>query len=392
MILGTGYGQLPLIEACKRAGFYSIGVDANNESLGASKVDVFFHVDIKDTKKVLKIAKKESINAAVTMQSDLPVPTIGKINDELSLKGVSNEAAIICSNKDLTRKLLTEKGIKQPKYFVTTCIQDATNAAKQIGFPCIVKSPDSSASRGVTKVKSATEVSSAYEEAYRHSRSKKIIVEEYIEGVEIGAQTFSQNGECIYCFIHNDTVSENGYMVPTGHSYPSNQKSINYSKLKEDIGNALAAIGLDNGPSNIDLIAKKNGDIFIIEIGARIGATCLPELTSIYTGINWVELTIKNALGIKHLPVIIDEQPCAARILEAPGDGYLKEINFLYELDDYSKYNPIIEITARLGDKVSVLRKGTDRIGRIVVEAEDVDQAEHIVNELYEKIEFIVKE
>lgn len=35
MIVGTGYGQLPLIDACKKLGYYSIGIDFNERSMGA---------------------------------------------------------------------------------------------------------------------------------------------------------------------------------------------------------------------------------------------------------------------------------------------------------------------------------------------------------------------
>lgn len=390
MIVGTGYGQLPLIDVCKRLGYYSIGIDFNKDSSGAKLVDKFYHVDVKDIPSVLTIARSENIDGIVTMQSDLPVPTIGMVNQELGLIGVSYETAMICSNKDQTRVALAKHGVTQPEFFTVHNSKEAEDAAESIGYPCIIKAPDSSGSRGVTKVNALSDVQTAYKEACLYSRSGKILVEQFIEGIEIGAQTFSQDGECLYCLIHNDTLCDNGFMVPNGHSYPFNQVSIDEKAVQDRIAQALKAVGLLNGPANIDLIVTVDGDVHIIEIGARVGATCLPELTSIYTGLSWEELVIENALANKHELRDIRGRACAAYVLEAPRDGVLDALVYNYDINDYSAYNPIVEVTVQIGDKVSLLRKGTDRIGRVVTEAETVEEAEKIALEIKSKIEFVV--
>ncbi|MBC5832145.1 ATP-grasp domain-containing protein [Vibrio metschnikovii] len=390
MIVGTGYGQLPLIDACKELGYYSIGVDFDLDSMGASLVDKFYNVDIKDILGVLNLARSENIDGIVTMQSDLPVPTIGMVNQELGLTGVTYQTAMVCSNKDKTRLSLQKHGVTQPKFLIVRSVEDAFSAAEKIGYPCIIKSPDSSGSRGVTKVNHSRDVPFAFKEACEYSRSGEILVEQFIEGIEIGAQTFSQEGECVYCLIHNDTLCENGYLVPNGHSYPFNQISIDELAVKKSIGQALKAVGLLDGPANIDLIVTPEGSVHIIEIGARVGATCLPELTSIYTGLSWEKLVIQNALGDKHTPQEIKGTACAAYVLEAPKDGILTDINYDYDLSDYSAYSPIIEVTAKIGDEVRIFRKGTDRVGRVVVKAETVEEAEKIALELKSKIELVV--
>ncbi|MEZ9665369.1 acetyl-CoA carboxylase biotin carboxylase subunit family protein [Vibrio cyclitrophicus] len=390
MIVGTGYGQLPLIEACNKLGYFSIGVDFNKDSMGADLVDKFFHADVKDIPAVLDIARSENIDGIVTMQSDLPVPTIGMVNQDLDLTGVTYKTAMICSNKDQTRVALKQHDVTQPLFSIVHSLKEATDAAEKMGYPCIIKAPDSSGSRGVTKVKSLSDVETAFQEACQYSRSGKILVEQFIEGIEIGAQTFSQDGSCIYCLIHNDTLCNNGFLVPNGHSYPFNQISIDETLVQDGIAKALNAVGLLDGPANIDLIVTAEGAVHIIEIGARVGATCLPELTSIYSGLSWEKLVIDNALGNKHEPQDIKGRACAAYVLEAPRDGVLKSVNYDFVLDDYSSYSPIIEVTVKKGDKVGILRKGTDRIGRVVTEAETVEEAERIALELKSKIEFIV--
>src|SRR5690606_20522239 len=182
---------------------------------------------------------------------------------------------------------------------------------------------DSSGSRGVIKVNSIEEVSAAFTEALSFSRGEEILVEEFIEGLEFGAQTFSVEGHCELVLLHNDTMSNPPYMIPIGHSFPfeqiSEDKCIN---AIEDIKKAVESLGINDGPANVDLILdKKNNKVKVIEVGARIGATCLPELVKYHTGIDWVEATIKSALGEKVNLAIQKEEPVAAIIIESPNDG-----------------------------------------------------------------------
>ena len=131
--------------------------------------------------------------------------------------------------------------------------------------------------------------------------------------------------------------------------------------------------------------------MYIIEIGARVGATCLLELTSRHTGLDWTNLIIKSCLGkLNHL-LVAERNPCAAQILQSPKDGKLVDINFNLDLKKFSNFDPDVEITAKIGQNVSLLRKGTDRIGKVVVSADSLNNAESICNEIISKIEFKVE-
>ena len=125
-------------------------------------------------------------------------------------------------------------------------------------------------------------------------------------------------------------------------------------------------MGIKDGPSNIDLIFDKDGNPRIIEVGARIGATCLPELVLYYKGIDFTRAAVQIACGMKPDLSTKFSQPCAAFILESRQDGVMKS----YKISDDLRNNPNIlewEITSKPGQTVSRLRKGTDRIGKIVV-------------------------
>lgn len=390
MIVGAGLGQLPAILTAQRMGLKVVCVDKNPQALGMQYANVALSLDVIDVDGILHAAKENKIDGIMTMQSDLPVKTVGAVVSALNLPGVDKETAENCSNKIKTRECLADHNVSQPKFFVVNSVEQATEAVLEIGLPAIIKTADNSGSRGVVKINDLNDMEKSFKEAMAYSRAGKLLVEEYIEGIEFGAQAFSIDGECKRVFFHNDTMSRPPSMVPIGHSFPCNLEETKLEKAKYEVAHSLEALGVTDGPSNIDLILKKNGDVKIIEIGARIGATCLPELVSYFTGIDWVEAAILTAIGKIPDLSIRTQRPCAALVLEASTDGTLLGFkipeNVKTDLDLLE-----IELTAKIGDPVNKLRKGTDRIGKIFVKGRTLQQAEKKAIFLKSQVDIYVK-
>lgn len=389
LIIGAGFGQVPAILKAKELGIEVISVDKNPNAIGVSLVDDFFEIDVVDRDAILELVIKEKVQGVMTMQSDLPVPIIGYINDKMGFSGVSYDTAINCSIKNKTREVLDQNKVAQPKFKVVKNRKEVLEAIKTLDYPVIIKSCDSSGSRGVTKVKSIGDINNAIIEVKNNTRQKEFLVEEFIEGIEFGAQAFSVNGKCEIVLLHNDSLSSGDYMIPVGHSFPSFLNERKRNDAIKIIKSCVEALRIENGPSNIDLIFDKNdGRVKIIEVGARIGATCLPELVDIFIGESWVEKSIINALGGQVLFNKLNRQACAAVILESPRDGIIKEIVIpedIYNLEGLRE----LELTVKVGDEVNILRKGTDRIGKVVGVGNNYEEAEKLVDKIKSMIKFI---
>lgn len=125
----------------------------------------------------------------------------------------------------------------------------------------------------------------------------------------------------------------------------------------------------------IDLIMTSSGSK-IIEIGARMGSTCLPELTTIYSRIDVVDVAIEMAMGHElNLAEKEKKQPCAALLIRSPKDGRLK----LAEVQHDSLSDPrlvAVRWDKKKGDKVREFKVGPDRISEIIVTADSCREAE----------------
>lgn len=374
MVIGAGLGQLPAIRSAKAMGLRVVALDRNPDALGMAEADVALVVDVTDHEGAIRAGQEYDIDGVMTMQSDLPVPTVGAVVDALGLPGVGLEVGARCSNKIEARQRFAVAGVPQPAFGVATDAVAAVEVAREVGFPCVVKAADSSGSRGVTRVDTSDEVPAAFDEARRWARDDRILMEGFVDGVEIGAQGFSVDGRCVRVWVHDDMVSPPPYMIPTGHAYPSSLEPSVLAAAEEACARAVDALGIPIGPTNIDLILSSDGVPMIIEIGARIGATCLPELTTHYTGTDWVATSIRAALGEAPDLTPSASRPVAAYILEAPADGLLKRWTFPEHLRD----SPGLvewEVTAGIGEEVNLLRKGTDRIGKVMATGDSLEEA-----------------
>ena len=390
LICGGGFGQVPAIDAARKLGIRSVVVDRNADAPGMTLADFAEAVDIVDIEGVIAVARRHGVGGAMTLQSDIGVPTVGAVTDALGLKGNGRAVADRCSNKIETRHALAAAGVPQPRYAVAESEAGAVEAARQIGFPCVVKAPDSSGSRGVVKARAEGDIAAAYAEARRYSRIGRVLVEEFIAGFETGAQAFSLDGACVSVQVHNDFMSPPPFMIPVGHSFPSSLPGDVLARVEDAVASCVEALGIAWGPSNIDLILREDGTPAIIEVGARLGATCLPELVTCYTGSDWVSAAVLAAFGRPADLSSRHRQPCAAYILQAPADGILAAVQLPQDMLSHEDVLEF-EVTAAIGEQVSRLRKGTDRIGKIVTKGKSAAEAEALAVAIAGAVRFDVK-
>ena len=99
----------------------------------------------------------------------------------------------------------------------------------------------------------------------------------------------------MYC--HNDTATEKPNCTPIGHYFPAKLIDKEIRLTEKIVAKAINALGIVDAVANIDLMLVDE-EPYIIEIGARIGATCLPENIGYYLGCDVYEC-----------PALLDQPP-----------------------------------------------------------------------------------
>ncbi len=99
---------------------------------------------------------------------------------------VSKEAVKICINKDLTKKYLTEAGVKTPQGEVfngDNGDDEIMEYAEQLGYPVVLKPTDGTGGVGViANIKNAEEMQQALQYVRGQLKNENVIVEKYFQG------------------------------------------------------------------------------------------------------------------------------------------------------------------------------------------------------------------
>ncbi|MCK0103837.1 cyanophycin synthetase [Pseudohalocynthiibacter sp. F2068] len=94
-------------------------------------------------------------------------------------------AVELSCDKEDTHNLLNDLGLPVPHQRMVYSAQEAVRAAKSIGHPVVVKPLDANHGRGVSiDLNTDEEVSTAFDEAKAHSKSRSILVESFVTGFD----------------------------------------------------------------------------------------------------------------------------------------------------------------------------------------------------------------
>ncbi|MEF2920367.1 MAG: ATP-grasp domain-containing protein [Acutalibacteraceae bacterium] len=387
IILGAGTYQVPLIKQAKKMGIYTIVVSIKGNYPGFKLADKVYYENTTDYEAILKIAEDEKIDGIVTAGTDVAVITIGKVCDKLNLCGLSEKAATIASNKLLMKTEYEKYGVRTARFRkVGFNIDDVVKATKELNYPLIFKAVDTSGSRGIIKVEAPEDINSAVEIVKNATRLEYFIIEEFITGIEYGAQAFVLDNKLQFCLPHGDYVFKGNTGVPIGHFAPYQLSDQIVEDTKLQLTNAIKAMGLNNCAINADFILSDD-KVYVLELGGRSGATCLAELVSIYYDYNYYEKLILASLG--EFPTFESDKsiPNASHLIMSDKTGELVSIS-----NNNSPNENIaeIQIDYNVGDKVKKFNVGPDRIGHIITKGNTLEEAVNTLDNAMKNISLSV--
>lgn len=291
LILGVSTVQMEAIVELKKMGVETFACAKAKDGPGAEVADHFEIIDILDINKISNYIIKNNIDVVYSVGSDLAMPIIGKLSEDLHLPHfVSSSIAKICNNKDLMRITLGD----DCKGNVPFQILDSSSIIPKMNFPYIMKPSDSQGQRGIILVNSHQEFKQNFNVVKSFSRSGKIILEKYIDGPELSVNGYIVNGNLDF-FVVSERVT---WPQHTGlihkHIVSSTNQSIGDTNiLKEIVEHSCKRIGIENGPVYFQ-IKIENGTPYIIEMTPRLDGCHMWKLIEYYSGVNLLRLALNH--------------------------------------------------------------------------------------------------
>lgn len=330
VIIGANDFQDQLILKAKSLGYETHVFAWEDGAVGKKHADFFYPVSIVEKEEILEKCREISPAGVCSIASDLASITVNYVAQGLGLPCNKTENNLIQTNKYAMRQALSDAGVPCPKFLHTGCEIDE-RGLEGFSFPIIVKPTDRSGSRSIMKLNSPEGLKEAVAAACEVSFEKKAIIEEYLEGEEYSMETISYRGEHHYLATTKKFTTGAPHFIETGHREPSGLDDEILEKAKQTVQKALCALRIENSAGHSEFKVSPDGEIRIIEIGARMGGDCIgSDLVYLSTGNDFVKMVIDVACGIEPT-------------LSARKEEKTAEVRFLFDENDLRELDKIKE-------------------------------------------------
>lgn len=359
-ILGASYLQQPLVEKANQMGIETHCFAWDNDlAICKSIANFFYPISVLEKEQILAKCLEIGINGITTIATDICVPTIAFVAENMKLVSNSYLSAIIATNKAKMRTAFEKANVNSPKSF---CIENSDLfEASKFNYPLIVKPTDRSGSRGVSKVYNTSELKNAVERSLQESLEKKVVIEEFIEGVEVSVESISWQGKHHILTITDKVTTGEPYFVELEHHQPSLLASEIQDEIKKETIKALNALEIQYGASHSEFKITAEGKVYAIEVGARMGGDFIgSDLVFLSTGYDFVKGVLEVALGEFNKPIVSNNMFSGVFFLSKETEHYLDYFIHTNEFDYKKKY---------VQTELKNIKESNDRSGYLIYQA-----------------------
>jgi predicted ATP-grasp superfamily ATP-dependent carboligase len=193
-------------------------------------------------------------------------------------------------------KIASKLGISYPQTIEAKDDVDATEIAKNIGYPFVLTTPRSAGGLFVKLITNKDELHRAYNEL--QDSGKKILIQEFIQGIDASCSVLGTGKDCQAIAVTEQLIGKSELGVSMSFGYCGNIVPLrnsattieNIKRVSEELGSKLGLLG-SNG---FDFVIR-NGQTYLIELNPRFQGTleCIEAVTSS----NLVNLHIQACKG-----------------------------------------------------------------------------------------------
>ena len=219
----------------------------------------------------------------------------------------SSDSLRLTGDKLAQRRAFHDAGVPQPSFRALRGGGDPSSVASEVGFPAVLKPTGLQAGRGVIRVDGAGEARWAAARirdllalevgAGSGAVSAELIVESFVPGAEVALEGLVVAGELLVLACFDKPEQGDGpFFEETTLVTPSRLPEADRLVAESVAAQAVAALGLGDGPVHIELRVR-DGQAKVLEAhGRSIGGLCSKALR-FDDGATLEELVLRRALG-----------------------------------------------------------------------------------------------
>ena len=298
LMLGASIDQLPAYREARRRGHRLIGVDMRPDAPGAALADVFLPISTRNADDIAAALDGEHLDGIVTTGTDAALGTHRQLAAQHGLAYQPALRAVRGSmDKAYFREVLDECGLNTCRWVCDTEPERVAKLARDLPLPLVIKPTDASGGKGITLVTEWDQLVGAIEAAVVLSASGTVMVEEYVVGRHYAVEVWMRDSEAHFIPLTEKTMTPLPAMLTTGHLIPARLSPEVTARVQETLVTLCRALGIANGPANFDFILTESDEIYVVEVGARLGGNAYPRLMQEAWGVDTVGATVSLSVG-----------------------------------------------------------------------------------------------
>ena len=385
MIVGAGAEQVPAYIAAKKRGLMVVGTDLNPNAPGFAYADHRILVSTRDADgtetEAVKFCRTTPIHGVMTIANDVPY-TVARVANAIGLPSISLDAAKCVTDKQLMKERFKENEVACPWFSEVESLDSLRKHFDAKPSQIFVLKPvDGRGARGVLLVNDEIDLEWAFTESKRWGDCGRLILEEYIPGLQLSTESFIYQGECYTAAIAERNYSRLEQYAPNiiedGGTIPALLSVDLKSRINNLILRGASALGIHEGIVKGDIVVDGTGEPLIIELAARLsGGWFATHQIPAATGVDLVNAVISFSLGeeidVKSLSPSKDRAtairywfPPSGRIQNIDGEADLKGAPGLLAFGFFRN----------VGDIQPEIKTHPDRFGYVIVEGGNRDEA-----------------
>ncbi len=309
LIIGGSTQALPIIKIAKDKGLRVVVSDGSEDAPGFELADETIVADIDNivasAEGALRSSEKIKIDGVMSAAMDVPY-TVASVAKQLgALPSIGVESAKYAMDKLLMKGLFKDAGVPTVRFSSIESLDHLERVLDELDSPVFIKPTDGRGASGVVRLFQGVERRWAYEQAIEASPTRTSMIEEWIEGPRIRAESIITGDD-----IAIPILTERNYapldesspcLTSAGGEMPADLTEAERAGIEKVIMAAAKTLGISRAVIRADIVLSSTGPLIIeIEVGMGPGAGSFSSHAGVLSGVNdIVEAAIGFALGLK---------------------------------------------------------------------------------------------
>ena len=403
----TGYQTRMFCVAARRLGVELVlatdRCDQFDDPWRDGAIPIRFYDEGRSVRTVVESTASRSLDGVVAV-GDRPA-VIGALTARaLDLPFHPPNATRIAANKLMTRVCLREAGLVGPWFRPVSLDVGIADLLDGVTYPCVIKPLGLTASRGVMRANTPSELETAAARlarlltessirALRDPANEMMLVEEYLAGDEVAIEGLVTHSELrVLSIFEKPNPLKGPFFEESVYVTSSSLTELQREEVVRQVDASIKAIGLTHGSVHVE--CRLSGTtVVVLEVAARpIGGLCSKVLK--FDGPNgaasFEEILLRHALGQSLSDYQLISGTSAVTMIPVPNAGIYKGVTGV----EIARALPLVEdviVTAKLDQRFVPWPEGASYPGFVFARGDDPTEVVKAVRKAHRTLKFDIE-